>query len=302
MSVISIVGLTPPPRYPPITTSWTQARIEEAPADSGPWTVIEPAFALSPVPNALDPQSYDFSTSHATLASGWYRVVWIDAANNTDATLPVFNDTRTDAFRPTVAMIGAKMRARTKVRGGTEIGTFRDTDPPTRPTATEVEGVMDDIMPMIEADLGSVPDSLLPQARTAAIYRIAQEIELSYWPEQNDTDQSVAAQYGRLYAAALTTLGERIEGDTPGQTPCAVSVPVLGLDGRRAVFAFSATLTANSPTVATDDTASLSRNGLIEGPGIPSGAYILSVDSATEFTLNVAPTLTGASVLKFTAT
>jgi hypothetical protein len=57
----------PVARYPPITTPWTQARIEEAPAETGPWTTID-TITLSPVDSdPTAPQARSFSTPNATL-------------------------------------------------------------------------------------------------------------------------------------------------------------------------------------------------------------------------------------------
>jgi hypothetical protein len=144
-------------------------------------------------------------------------------------------------IRPTVDDLGALMRARTRVRGGAELGTFRDAvggDTPTRPTATEVEAVIDRVLPAVAVQLGKVPDAFADAAKQAVIYKVAQLIELGYWPEQNDSDQSTAAQYGALYAELVGTPGapgpliQGVVGDEPGGPHAGISaVKTLGRDG-----------------------------------------------------------------------
>lgn len=88
--IVSLTDYEPEPRFDSVP--WTQARIEEAAAASGPWTAIE-TIALNPVDaDPSEPVARSFTTTHATLAgSGWYRVVWVDGAANESATPPVQN-------------------------------------------------------------------------------------------------------------------------------------------------------------------------------------------------------------------
>lgn len=60
--------------------AWLQGRIEEAVVESGPWTALE-TVALDPIDvDPADPQARNFTTGLATSATGWFRVVFIDAA------------------------------------------------------------------------------------------------------------------------------------------------------------------------------------------------------------------------------
>lgn len=68
---------------------WTTIRIEEAASSTGPWTVID-TIAIDPVdtdPGA--PASRSFTTEQATLEEGWYRVSFLDASGDVQATDPV---------------------------------------------------------------------------------------------------------------------------------------------------------------------------------------------------------------------
>lgn len=75
--VITFRNYRPPRRYDSLP--WTDARIEEAPDEDGPWAVLE-TIALSPVDaDPENPAARDFTTELGTAAEQWYRVVFVDA-------------------------------------------------------------------------------------------------------------------------------------------------------------------------------------------------------------------------------
>jgi hypothetical protein len=88
--VVSLEDFRPPARFD--GNPWTQARVEEAAIRSGPWVAID-TLALEPVDaDPAQPQSRDLTTTQATLASGYYRVVFLDAdSHETPPTDPVAN-------------------------------------------------------------------------------------------------------------------------------------------------------------------------------------------------------------------
>lgn len=87
--IVNLTGYIPEARFDNL--SWTHARIEEASSAAGPWTAIE-TITLSPVDaDPAHPATRSFTTTHATLTSGWYRVVWVDAALLESATPSVRN-------------------------------------------------------------------------------------------------------------------------------------------------------------------------------------------------------------------
>lgn len=88
MRVVSLTGYRPSARFDALP--WTAARIEEGPTFSGPWTLID-TKALTPLDtDTTAPQLRSFTTELATLESGWYRIVFVDATGDTDQpTLPV---------------------------------------------------------------------------------------------------------------------------------------------------------------------------------------------------------------------
>ena len=88
--VVSLEDYRPAPRYDSLP--WTQARIEEAAASTGPWTALE-TVALSPVDaDPRNPAYRSFTTALGTAVEQWYRIVFLDAALATGLpTVPVQN-------------------------------------------------------------------------------------------------------------------------------------------------------------------------------------------------------------------
>lgn len=120
-------------------------------------------------------------------------------------------------WTPSVAQVGAILRARTKDRNGTEIGTF---DQNTRPTGVQAQEQIDialgKVSPFYSEEL---PDSLAaPSKRLVALYT-AGLIELSYFPEQVATGRSPYTQLKALYDEARAEWEEAYSksDDTPEQ-------------------------------------------------------------------------------------
>ncbi len=99
--VVSLVDYRPSPRYDSLP--WTNARIEEAPASTGPWTTLE-TQALSPVDSdPTNPAYRNFTTALGTAAAQWYRIVFLDAAVATG--LPTFPIQNVEDDRPVYASV-----------------------------------------------------------------------------------------------------------------------------------------------------------------------------------------------------
>lgn len=114
-----------------------------------------------------------------------------------------------ELWRPTVADVGALLRARTKTAGGLRPGTFTDD---TEPTAAQVEDLISraaaDVFADLEAD--PVPLGRHQKARYLTALRAAMYIELSYYPEQVNTDSSIYDELKALYDADLVKLKDAI--------------------------------------------------------------------------------------------
>ena len=80
--VVTLEDYRPSPRYD--GEPWTDARIEEAPASTGPWVTLE-TQALTPVDaDPSDPVYRNFTTELASdTPELWYRIVWVDAHAST---------------------------------------------------------------------------------------------------------------------------------------------------------------------------------------------------------------------------
>lgn len=76
--VVSFEGYTPPARFD--TVAWTDAKVQEATAAAGPWTLID-TLALDPVDaDPTDPATRNLTTENATDPPGlWYRIIFVDA-------------------------------------------------------------------------------------------------------------------------------------------------------------------------------------------------------------------------------
>jgi hypothetical protein len=88
--VVSLEDFRPAPRYDSLP--WTEARIEEGTASTGPWTILE-TQALVPVDSdPANPAYRNFTTALGTAAEQWYRIVFTDATLATGLpTVPIQN-------------------------------------------------------------------------------------------------------------------------------------------------------------------------------------------------------------------
>lgn len=108
------------------------------------------------------------------------------------------------------------LRARTVPVGvqESEAGTFTDQ---TRPTGEEVEGLIATAVGDVAQRVGeNMPNTyLLASAKSMAILRTAMLIELSYFPEQVESNRSPFAQFKDLFDEGMVALVDTV-GDTGG--------------------------------------------------------------------------------------
>lgn len=139
-------------------------------------------------------------------------------------------------YTPTVQSVAAILRARTKTKGGAEAGTFNpeavEDNLRTRPTA---EGVLEQIATALGDISGVVGEDILekfrPAASRVATLRTALLIELSYFPEQINSDRSPYPQLLALYNDAWVNLKSAMGIDTDedgGSTPEEAGYPSYG--------------------------------------------------------------------------
>jgi hypothetical protein len=125
------------------------------------------------------------------------------------------SSTLTIGCRPSVTDVAGLLRARTKVRGGGEAGTFNTE---TRPTGTEVEGLIDDAMDDVLTRVQAPTAGSDYERRVRGAIRLyaAVLVEMSYFPEQAKSNHSPAAMYQTLYASRLKSLIAYGEVGRPG--------------------------------------------------------------------------------------
>lgn len=119
-------------------------------------------------------------------------------------------------FSPSVEDVAALIRARTKVPGAKEAGTFNDQ---TRPTKAEVDKIIEQAVDHVAAAIGGEPcnDQLVQSATAAASLLAAILIETSYWPEQAEARGSSAARLEALFNTRMKSLSAAVAEQCGGQ-------------------------------------------------------------------------------------
>jgi hypothetical protein len=149
MSTVVTIGGRPPGRAD--ATPWTQARLREAPARSGPWTVIE-TLNLDPVDaDPSTPTWRDFTSEATTLAAGWYQLEWADADGDSELEEPQLIG---PAFMPAHADVARVLRNLLRDDLGNRLTAFSAS---TTPTATEVDDYIADAADHLVSRVGDVP-------------------------------------------------------------------------------------------------------------------------------------------------
>lgn len=128
-------------------------------------------------------------------------------------------------YTPVIADVGSLLRSRTVDTNGNELGTFT---PLTRPTDAQVGLLIQTAVGELEAQVGSdLPAHVRGLARTAAVYRAASLVEISYFPEQVTTGRSPYDQLHTLWLETLASVKAALAGGgEPGVIPGAPAAPV----------------------------------------------------------------------------
>lgn len=216
---VRLEGFTPLPRDGGLGP-WTQALIYEGATPDAVTTLID-TVALSPVDDDPNfPETRNLTTTNATLLEGWYSVVWADGGAVRSKPTPPVQDTvgQSQGLRPTISDVAALLRARTKVLGGREAGTFNYH---TRPTAPEVDELIDEAVDEVVGKIGEpeAGSGLEQRARAAVKLYAACLVELSYFPEQIKTDRSAYNSYFALYKLRVDSLIAEARTGEPGGDP-----------------------------------------------------------------------------------
>lgn len=205
--IVSFQDYVPIPRYD--GTPWTQVTIEESINETGPWTLID-TLALSPLDtDPKRPRARSFTTSLATLAEGWYRVSFKDAAGDVLHTDAVHNFPESDIdWRPTITRVAKKILSRTRDGYGNIQGTFTST---TTPADNDVAEIVTNILTEVADSIGDdIPSALWDDAANVAAIRAAMEIETSFFADQVNTGRSIYPQLKDQYDSALARLQRQV--------------------------------------------------------------------------------------------
>lgn len=120
-----------------------------------------------------------------------------------------------DSYRPTIAQVGSILRARTKDKYGSELGTFDDT---TRPTGDQVSDLIDLAIGDTAAAIGqNVPSVLWEPATMLVAMNAANLIQASYWPEQVEDNSTIFDFWTAWYDNALKRLALAVIAENEGE-------------------------------------------------------------------------------------
>ncbi len=118
-------------------------------------------------------------------------------------------------WMPSVADVGAILRARTKDTAGNELGTFTEA---TRPNGRQVASYVEAAAADVEAQMGAIPEALQAQARRLTSIGAALFVELAHYPEMINTGRSPYSQLKELYDERFGRLAEAVENVNEGGT------------------------------------------------------------------------------------
>jgi hypothetical protein len=205
---VSLADEAPPPRYGG-AEPWTHVRWERSPSRAGAWTEVE-TQALDPVaPDPADPPSYNLTTTIEDFP-GWVRLVWLTDSGVQEPTEPVFVGS---AIRPTVQEIANLMPDRLTLADGTEATTFTDS---TRPTATQVEALIDLVLDTVDTKVPSRSSTELQRAaRSIVALETAILAEATYFSHQGEVNTARIEVWERLIEKHAAALDEAAQDD-PG--------------------------------------------------------------------------------------
>jgi hypothetical protein len=205
----SFPGIRPRARFD--EQPWITVTVAESSTRTGTFTDLVTATLDPAEADASDPQTRDITVTGATLAAGWYRFIFTDAAGETEIFDALYAG---PGIRPTVAEVAALMPDRTTIDGGDEARTFNSA---TTPTAAEVENLIDLVLDSVEP---RVPPGAAPKVERAARHVVTLNtailVESGNWGDQIETNVARVALWERLITAHEATLDAAANDDLAG--------------------------------------------------------------------------------------
>jgi hypothetical protein len=203
----SFTGVTPPARYG-TAGAWTRVLIEESADGITFGQIDDQAIPVDATPET--PDSINITTEQALLASGLYRLRFVDA----DGVFSPYTEavrspsTYNGGYVPSIEDVAALLHTRTSVNGTYE-GTFNED---TYPSRAQVQAMCE----IAAADLAvRLPEPLDVErhadARRVAAYDAAATVEASYF---TDEDSPVRTLYSAKYLAGVVALGGNVSTST----------------------------------------------------------------------------------------
>lgn len=113
-------------------------------------------------------------------------------------------------WKPSVDEVAAYIRARTKIAGGGQAGTFTDE---TNVKKSEVEPLIDQAVRRVSSEIGVEPctEDLREDATTCAAIYAAMLIEQSFFPEQTTSAGNSFKSLEALFKPQLQSLANRVQ-------------------------------------------------------------------------------------------
>jgi len=211
--IVTFTDYQPIPRYDGFP--WTHAIIEESPDADGPWTQIDDVVFPDPDPEPENPKARSFTTNNGTLAEGWYRVTFYDAAGDYASPTAPVHVSKNRAYAPNVAQVARKILSRTRDQYGNTLGTFNTN---TTPTEQQVSAIILDVLPNVADEVGDeIPPEYFDDAAEVVALRAAMQVELDFFPDQVATDRSPYPQLADLYEKELERLRQSISVAVDGE-------------------------------------------------------------------------------------
>ena len=124
----------------------------------------------------------------------------------------------TSDYLPTVQQVADLITSRTKDKYGNEVGTFTAN---TRPQDSQVTRIIGECADQVSTVIGDdIPDVLFVDANNLVALLAACQIELSFFPEQVNSNRSPYREMIALYNENIQTLAKEVssveEGGDPG--------------------------------------------------------------------------------------
>lgn len=121
----------------------------------------------------------------------------------------------TTDYAPTVDEVGTRLFARTLTPSGVRVGTFNSE---TRPNAESVSDLIEDAVAVVSAAVGAdIEQEYWQMAKTACIAYTCMSIELGYYPETTESNESAYNGFKERFQQAITYIENSLNQKRPNE-------------------------------------------------------------------------------------